>query len=172
MSMYSTKRLQLELVKEEDADDLLKIWKNYNITKYTMIKNTKEISDSKERIRRQLGWGKENALGPFTVREREKIIGYCGGRKNTNDEMEIFYHIDDEKWGNGYGTEIAAELIRIAIFERNIKVIKAEAAIENVASWRVLEKVGMKRIGIEKNAFENDEGKHDFCIYKMEKVDK
>lgn len=44
----------------------------------------------------------------------------------------------------------------------------AESAVENSPSWKILEKIGMKRIKTVKDAFENREGLHDFYVYEIE----
>ena len=167
MDMYSTKRLILEKVKESDAKELLPIWQNYSVTKYTMVKDIRCLEDCIGRINRQLSW--KNGIGPFVIKENETIIGYCGGNANENNEIEMFYHITDDKWGLGLGTEVAKALIDIAFSEKNANKVIAEAVIENVASWKILEKIGMKRIGTEEAVFENREGKHDFYVYMIEK---
>ena len=171
MNQYSTNRLLLELVNEKHAEELFPIWSNYDVTRYTMVKEINGVEDCIIRIKRQLGWGSDNGIGPYVIKENGKIIGYCGGRKNQTNEAEIFYHIDKGRWGNGLGTEIAKKLIEIAFDEKRVKKVKAEAAVENAASWKILEKIGMKRIEIQTNAFENKEGLHDFYVYEIEKVE-
>ncbi len=169
MSCLNTNRLSFFVVNVDDAIDLFPIWVNYAVTKYTFIRNIQSVDDCIKRINRQLAWIKNNSIGPFVVKEKNKIIGYCGGNNSGNDATEygIFYHLREDKWGKGYGTEIAKALIRCGFQEKNAKTIIAEAVIENIGSWKVLEKAGMKRICIESSAFENETGKHDLYKYKI-----
>jgi [ribosomal protein S5]-alanine N-acetyltransferase len=164
---YKSERLDFELANPSHAKQLLPLWSNYDVTKYTMVKNIKSIDDCVARIERQIGWG-ESAIGPYVIKENSQIIGYCGGRINPKREAEIFYHIDINKWGNGLGTEIARTLVNIAFNEKYAKKVIAESAIENIPSWKILEKIGMTRTKSVKDAFENREGLHDFYVYEIE----
>jgi len=115
---FKSERLEFELANASHAKDLLPLWSNYEVTKYTMVKNITCIDDCVARIERQKGWG-ESAIGPYIIKENCQIIGYCGGRKNNKGEAEIFYHIDNKKWGYGLGTEIAKTLITIAFHDKS-----------------------------------------------------
>ena len=168
MNHYKTERLILEYANEKDAEELFPIWSDYEVTQFTMVKNINGIDDCKARINRQIGWGIDNSIGPLIIRENGKAIGYCGGRKNEMNEIEIFYHIVKEKWGSGFGTEIVKAMIWIGFKEKKAVRILAEAAIENIASWKVLEKAGMKRVGTKAGEFENREGIHDLYEYEIQ----
>ncbi len=50
-------------------------------------------------------------------------------------------------WGKGYATEGARVLVRKALTELDAAQVVAVALVDNVASWRVMDKVGMKRVG-------------------------
>jgi ribosomal-protein-alanine N-acetyltransferase len=169
MYQYESERLIFEYAAVSDAKALLPLWSDYNITKFTMVKNIKSIADCEARLERQIAWRKENALGPYVIKDNKEIIGYCGGRINQKSEAEIFYHIDSRRWGIGLGTEIVNVLITIAFTEKKINKVIAECAIDNIASWKILEKVGMKRIKTVIDAFENNEGLHDMYVYEIEK---
>lgn len=172
MQTCSTERLVLETVGEIDAPALFPIWSDHDVTKFTMIRNIRGIDDCKARIRRQMGWGAENSIGPFVIKEEGRVIGYCGGRKNESDEMEIFYHIARDRWGQGLGTEIARKLVDMVFEERKASRVKAEAVVQNVASWKILERLGMKRVEVKEDAFENEEGIFDFYVYTIEARDR
>lgn len=61
-----------------------------------------------------------------------------------NTESELGWIIGKEYWGNGYVLEAAKEIINFAKNELNIKKFIAHCDSENVASYRVMEKLGMK----------------------------
>ena len=67
------------------------------------------------------------------VREHAADIGYVIGRNH---------------WGRGYVTEAAKAMVDWAIHLDSIYRVWAVCDVENIASSRVLEKVGMQREGI------------------------
>ncbi|RDH09681.1 GNAT family N-acetyltransferase [Tsukamurella pulmonis] len=60
---------------------------------------------------------------------------------------ELGYSLAAEAWGNGFATEVAALLIGIGRERLGLSRIAATCDVENLASARVLEKVGMVREG-------------------------
>ena len=60
---------------------------------------------------------------------------------------EIHYLLDPQYWGNGYATELVKALLDFGFKEFKMHRIEAGVAIENKASIRVLEKVGMQLEG-------------------------
>ena len=60
------------------------------------------------------------------------------------DAIELGYRLQQKSWGKGYMTEAATALIDKSFTESKISKINAWALVENKASTRVMEKVGMK----------------------------
>ncbi len=77
------------------------------------------------------------------------LIGNCGVRVNGPDlrEGNIGYELDPRYWGHGYATEAASAVLELGFAELGLHRIWAECVAENLASTRVLEKVGMRREG-------------------------
>ena len=53
--------------------------------------------------------------------------------------------IDPAHAGRGYATAIARALLEIAFTDLGLRRVTAECFADNVASWRVMEKLGMRR---------------------------
>jgi RimJ/RimL family protein N-acetyltransferase len=53
--------------------------------------------------------------------------------------------------------------------DKHAEEVTATVAVVNVASWSLLEKVGLKRKGLKPSFFENTEGKFDCYKYAMTK---
>jgi [ribosomal protein S5]-alanine N-acetyltransferase len=88
----------------------------------------------------------ERKLGIWTVREKdaERAIGFCGLRRARDlDEIEILYALSESKWTRGYAIEAASAVLRYAFDRAECDNIIGIADVPNVASWRVLEKLGM-----------------------------
>lgn len=47
--------------------------------------------------------------------------------------------------GQGYATEAAAALLRICFEDLGLRRVTAQCFADNVASWRLMEKLGMRR---------------------------
>lgn len=86
-------------------------------------------------------------------RERQRLIGFGGFRfVEPGRDVEILYGIDPLLWGRGYATEAARALLDWAFRETALTRIFAGADAPNRASFRVLEKLGMRYDGVRTTA--------------------
>ncbi|MEV0646594.1 GNAT family protein [Phytomonospora sp. NPDC050363] len=79
-----------------------------------------------------------------------ELVG-TGGIEMTwhrSSNAEIGYLVSRPNWGKGLGTEAAHLLVDFALTELKAHRVWAGADVENPASIRILEKVGMTREGI------------------------
>jgi len=78
-------------------------------------------------------------------KENMTVIGDAGfkGEPNDSGEIEIGFGLIDEEQKKGYGYEVASSLIEWASQIDKVKVIKAECLIDNIGSFKLLEKCGM-----------------------------
>ncbi|MEU5217433.1 GNAT family protein [Streptomyces sp. NPDC020807] len=77
------------------------------------------------------------------------FLGWCG-LTSWNPEFRsasLGYVFDPEAWGHGYATETAHAVLRWAFDTLDLNRVQAETDTRNVASARVLEKVGFVREG-------------------------
>jgi RimJ/RimL family protein N-acetyltransferase len=72
-------------------------------------------------------------------------MGQDGSEPTVGAEALIGYTIDPAYAGNGYATEIAGALLRIAFEDAGVRRVTAGCYADNAASVRVLEKIGMRR---------------------------
>ena len=81
------------------------------------------------------------------LREGERLVGQCGLTvvSARYDEAFLWYSINRRDWGQGFATEAAARLLRYGFEEVGLRRIFAECHPDNLASARVLEKIGMRR---------------------------
>jgi len=64
------------------------------------------------------------------------------------DEPELGYRIRKAHWGKGYATEGSVALIDRGFTDFAVRRVTASTMAVNVASWRVMEKCGMRRIRV------------------------
>ena len=74
-----------------------------------------------------------------------EFIGWCGLKyiKETG-VYDLGYRLLRTAWGKGYATEAAQYTLLYGLRDLKIKLITGTAHFENIASIKVLEKIGMK----------------------------
>ena len=79
----------------------------------------------------------------------DAFIGWIGLSRWNPDfrSAALGYCLDESAWGHGYATEAAQAVLRWAFDTLDLNRVQAEADTRNVASARVLEKVGFVREG-------------------------
>lgn len=86
----------------------------------------------------------KNGIGRWAVhiKETNEFIGWCG-LKQLDNEIDLGYRYIQKYWGNGYATEAAQAVLNFGI-QQKIPTIIGRADVANIASVRILEKVGLK----------------------------
>ncbi len=80
----------------------------------------------------------------------QTLFGTAGfkGKPNAQGEIEIGYGIDKTYRRQGYTYEAARALVDWGMAQSGVRVITAECLDNNLGSVRVLEKLGMTRLGM------------------------
>ena len=81
-----------------------------------------------------------------TLKSTGRLIGNCGVRRApaAAREADIGYELNSAYWGNGYATESARAVMRFGFTHMDLERITAWCVADNLASARVLEKLGMR----------------------------
>jgi RimJ/RimL family protein N-acetyltransferase len=81
----------------------------------------------------------------IVLKDEKRLIGNCGIRMQTAHAQvaDIGYEIGRHDWGQGYATEAALALLAFGFNQLHLHRIWAYCIAENIASARVLEKIGM-----------------------------
>jgi len=88
-----------------------------------------------------------HGFGPWVVIHKadQECIGHCGLRYwPDSSDVEVFYALDKRYWGRGFATEGARASLRYGFEQVRLERIMAAAMVDNYASRRVLEKIGMR----------------------------
>jgi RimJ/RimL family protein N-acetyltransferase len=93
-------------------------------------------------------------------KETGAFIGWCGlDHTDPRDaDPALFYLLKASCWGKGLATEAAGAVLDYAFRQLALASVHGGAAPENLASKRVMEKIGMRDIGLD------DEGGYAFTI--------
>lgn len=92
----------------------------------------------------------QHKLGRLAVhlKENDAFIGWCGLKwLKESDTIDLGYRFKPSAWGKGYATEAAAATLTYGHEVLQLKKIVAHTHIDNLASQKVLEKIGMQCIG-------------------------
>lgn len=78
--------------------------------------------------------------------EEDRYIGACG-LANANGRAHLGYYIARSYWGQGLATEASAAFIAFAKERLALDAVYSDVETGHVASQRVLEKFGFRKIG-------------------------
>jgi RimJ/RimL family protein N-acetyltransferase len=89
-----------------------------------------------------LGW---TFIRPATAARFAKEVGW-----DDPEEVEVGYRFGRSAWGSGVATEATRPLVSMAMADTAVTAIVACAHVDNLASQRVLQKLGLQRLDIRK----------------------
>jgi ribosomal-protein-alanine N-acetyltransferase len=109
------------------------------------------LDENRTKLERQIAHFEQHGFGMCAVAlvASGETIG-AAGLQHLEDgpEIEVGYRFLKEHWGHGYATESALASIAFGFDEVGLERIVAVALESNVASRRVLEKCGLREIGL------------------------
>ena len=140
MNEIRTRRLLLRPFRESDYDDLYEFLSQLKDDEFEGYPGI-TYENGREHLKYRVGSDEFYAV---QLRSSGKVIGniYCGNR--DFEAKETGYIINAEYRGQGYAAEALSAVIRDA-FRAGAHRVYAECDPRNTASWKLLEKVGMRR---------------------------
>ena len=148
--ILQTPRLILRQFTEADAPLILSLNSDPEIVKYVHEPTLKTIEHAQEILNNIILPQYQNNLGRWAIHTKNNMdfIGWCGLKYRPElDEIDLGYRLMQKAWGHGYATEAAQASLEHGFTILNLKLITGRAHIENLASIKVLEKIGMDFIG-------------------------
>jgi [ribosomal protein S5]-alanine N-acetyltransferase len=149
-SAIETERLWL---RPPTIDNAEQIYARYGhdpeVCRYMSWKPHRTVDDTVEYLRRITA---DNAAGRsfgyliFSKGARE-LLGSVGGALDGH-RLQFGYCLARDAWGKGFATEAASAFVQAAWGISSLIRVAAMCDVENTASARVLEKVGLTREGI------------------------
>ena len=146
-----TARLRLRPFADADADALFALHSSADVLRYWDAPPWRERSRAGRFIaacRHMADEGTGARLAMDRLSDGA-FIGWCGLTRWNPDyrSASLGYCLDDAAWGHGYATEGARALLQWALDTLDLNRVQAETDTRNVASARVLEKLGFVREG-------------------------
>ena len=146
-----TERLVIRPMEPDDAAGLFEMLRDPSTWEFIGEQNVSTLDDARELVARKAVYNEEHGFSMWTVIEKAsgRPVGDCGLQLlEDGPEVELGYHMGPLYRGRGYTTEAAHACLRYGFEELGLERIVAIAWPENVASWRVMEKCGMRRVGL------------------------
>ncbi len=86
-------------------------------------------------------------IGDAMVRVQNAWAQAEVAERAVGTQAELGWCLRPDAWGQGYATEVVHELLAIAFDGLGVRRIEANCFADNVGSWRVMDKVGLRREG-------------------------
>lgn len=152
-----TQRLILRPFRPTDAEAMFKVWGDPEVMRYIPRGAYDSVEEIRPRLDRLARFHETKGLSLWAVCLREPSeesmwdtpIGSAGLTPVawTGPEVEVAYHLAKEYWGHGFASEAAAACLGYGFTEMDLPRIIGLTYKENLASQRVLEKIGMRLVG-------------------------
>ncbi|KGK00341.1 GNAT family N-acetyltransferase [Thalassotalea sp. ND16A] len=150
--ILTTARTYLREFKMTDAEAVLRFNGDSRVTKYTGDANmVKKLPDAEHIIANiWLAEYQQHGYGRWAVVDRfsHQVIGFCGFKYIADLAMPDFgYRFLPEYWGKGFGSETALACKYYGQKELGISRYFADAMADNVASIKIIKRLGLKFSG-------------------------
>lgn len=170
--VIETEHLILRKPKRSDAADMFELCRRPETSRYSLWSPHKSVAETKDFISYKLSALKKGLIPPlFAVAEKDgsRVIGTASyvSADEYFKTVEIGYSVLSDLWNRGYGTEIANGLMGYAFDRMEVQRVFARVLPPNVASARVLEKLGFVYEGHIKKGYYFDGRVSDVDIYAV-----
>lgn len=163
--IIETNRLYLRELSVADDENFYLLNADEDVIKYTGDKAFDTVIEAKSFLENYNPY-QEYGYGRWAViaKSNEEFLGWCGLKYSPEiDEVDIGFRFFKKHWNKGFASESAKACIEYGFEKLNLKTIVGRAMEANVASIKVLEKLGMTFVG--KFEFHL----HDGVLYQIKK---
>ena len=148
-NLLSTARLQLRRPQAEYAPQVLHAYaQDSEVTRYLCWRPHQSLDDTLKAMEKRLQEWESGSEFPWFIFERssDQLVGSITARMEGH-RVNLGYVLSRSVWGQGYMTEAVVAVTSWAFSLPEIYRVWALCDVDNAASARVLEKVGMTREG-------------------------
>lgn len=161
--LIETQRLKLRELSPSDAEWFFQLNNDPEVIQYTGDLPFDDVEQAAQFLRSYDQYEKYGCGRWAVVRKAdEAVLGWCGLRYLPSmDSTDLGFRFFREFWGQGYATEASIGCLDYGFRELGLQKIIGRAMKLNVASVRVLMKVGMTKVG------EFDFEEHPGVLFEM-----
>jgi len=141
-----TERLIIQQLRYEDAEEVFYAYASkLEATRFVSWPVHQSIADTNKFLKEAVSDWNAGVAYNYSLRTKgdTKLIGSVGV-VNNNGNMQLGYVTSPSVWNKGYATEAVTGLLKLLIIWNGVYRIWTFVDVENVASQRVLQKVGME----------------------------
>ena len=150
-SFMETQRIIFSHWNSEDLPLARLLWGDPQVTRYICARGYFLNEEIEARLALEIQNQQNHQLQywPIFHKESGELIGCCGLRPHSEGGLELGFHLRPAFWRQGYAIEAASQVIRYAFDSLKIEKLFAGHNPNNIASRRVLEKLGFHFISEE-----------------------
>lgn len=148
-AIAETERLEFRRFQAEDAEGFFQLNNDPEVVRYTGDVAFNSVNEARDFLA-AYGHYAAHGYGRWSLYSKKsgEYVGFCGlNYSAAKDEVDLGFRIKREYWNTGLATEAGACALRLGFEQFGIKRIVGRAMRDNPASQRVLEKLGMTRVG-------------------------
>jgi ribosomal-protein-alanine N-acetyltransferase len=145
-----TARLLLRPSCVEDSERVHALWADERVRLFLFDGRAISPDEARSFIEESVSNFEDHGYGLWLVFERRRpgrLVGFAGLLRSDGESPNLLYGIHPDFWGRGYATEAAGAVLRYAAESLSVARVRADVDEPNVASVRVLEKLGMRCVG-------------------------
>jgi len=151
MKTLETERLTLRKFREDDFADVQSYASRAdNIVYMQWGPNTEE--QTRSFIRRAIARAEESPCTSYqyaaVARDPGRLIGACELSAPEDAAGGVGWILHRDFWKQGFGAEMGRAMLTLGFDELGLRRITARCDAENAGSYRVMEKIGMRREGL------------------------
>ncbi|MBL8164770.1 MAG: GNAT family N-acetyltransferase [Anaerolineae bacterium] len=170
--ILETPRLLLRELLPSDAEAIFRIRGDHQVTQYNTgrpYESVEQASDLLDAIsaayddKAEVRWG-------ITLKQSDgQVIGMCGYNywQRVDQRASVGYDLARAAWGQGIMTEALRAVVWFGFERMELHRVEADAEARNTASLRVLEKVGFRREGVQRDYFYAGGAFHDLVLFGL-----
>lgn len=151
--IIETERLYLRPIAASDLDALYAIYGDPQTHLFNPAGPYPNISYAQNKLAGWLSQWPLNGFGNWAIslsRSPAEVIGFGGITRSKIDatrDINLGYRFSTAVWGQGLATELALASLAFGFEHLKLREISATVRANHLASRRVLEKVGMHKVG-------------------------
>ncbi len=150
MKEIITQRLSLRTFRQSDWKDLYEYLSDENVVYFEPYDAFTQEQCKHEALKR----AKEEAFIAVCLKDSGKVIGNMYFAEQDFSTWELGYVFNATYQGKGYATEAARAVLSEAFGDGKARRVVARCNPENEASWKLLERLNMRREGhLRKNIY-------------------
>lgn len=133
----------------EDVELARGLWSNGRVRYYLFDDRIISPQEARSFVEASLENFERHGYGLWLVlaRDTDSLVGFAGFLRSAEEAPSLIYGIHPDFWGRGYATEAARAVLHYGIYGLALSKVGADVDEANAESVRVLEKLGLKRVG-------------------------